>query len=712
MDEVITPPATAPLELADPTKGKEGDPTELELAKKLLDEYKVARAFDRPAHRMIARDRRYASGVATADWAVSANLLGSYIDILVAFIYARNPKTSIRPAEQTGQAAQRERQLFSQTLQIVVQRLWKDGKLKKCMKRVVRAGYSVGTGWFKAVMLFDTANDPVIEHELNDLRDNIDAVRAAEEALFDPENGSDDDPQLDREGKIRELELLIEGLTAKVEVVLRKGMAIDFVPSEQLQVWVDVRDIDDYLESCCIADEIFILKNEVLARFPRLTANDLTTATIYYQKAPQEYGARDAAGPDGPAGIELAGLDGTMATGTVASQYSTSQAYAGVNTDATGRATEYCKIIEAWDKRDNHIKTLVEGIKKWAKEPFVPQFATSRFYPYFKVDFFPVDGERFAQSLTWRLSKLQDEYGGTRSNFRLTRQRAIPATLFNSAQIEEQDMKKIVAATQDEFVGVKPRDTDIDFNKLFAPKPTPAVDVGLFDTSMIIGDMEKLSGVQEALQTSQTVDKTATQAEIEQSGFAARTTAARDCVEETLSEFARYTAELALQALTYNDVVKIAGPLAFWPEGLPIEAITSLLDIDIEAGSTGRPNTAAERDAWIQIEPMLERLIPMIIQLQGTPLGMALIEIVRETLARFDDRIDIERFLPGIANGAPGLLQPIDPVMGARGPTGAPMAPPIEGEVEPAPPGMPGSEAAAAVEVLPENPQLAPPVVV
>jgi hypothetical protein len=701
VDEVVT---TAPLELP-PTETQTPEQQASELEQKevqqLMDEYKVARAFDRPAMKQIARDRRYVSGMAGADWAVSANLLGSYIDILVAFIYARNPKVSIRPAEQAGRAAQRERQLFAKTLQIVVGRLWTDGKLKKAMKRVVRSGFSVAYGWFKAVMLFDTERDPLIEHELNDVRDNLQKIAALETKIVEDENGE----PIDRELLMKELELQIASLESQVEIVLRKGMAIDFISAEQIQVWLDVRDVDDYLEAGAMSNEIFIPFNEATEKFPRLTAENLKTATIYYQKAPVTYsegGGNDTI--EGAAqGIELGRLD---PHGEAAAQYVTSEAAAGYNSaqisDAKGKPVKFIKAVEVWDRRDTHIKTLVEGVKKWAREPFIPQFATSRFYPYFKVDFFPVDGERHAQSLTHRLSKLQDEYGGTRSSYRLTRQRSIPATIFNSGQVEEADMKKVNAAVHDEFIPLKPRDPAVDMRTLFAEKPQPRIDAALFDTSPIIGDMEKISGVQEALQTSQTVEKTATQAEIEQGGFAARTTQERDCVEETLSEFARYTAELALQALSYDDVVKIAGPLSFWPEGLPVEAITTLLDVDIEAGSTGRPNQAAEREAWTTIEPLAKELIGLIYASLGTPLQTAYTELFRETLVRFDDRIDIERFLPGITNpeeglGPGGQIMPgMDPLLAGRNPqTGLmPMALPAPPGAGPGlPSGSPGDAA-------------------
>lgn len=692
MADEITP---APLELGPPAQPNNGESTpqvEQDLVNDLTNQYKTARAFDRPALQQIAFDRRYASGLAGREAPVNANLLGSYIDILVSFLYARNPKVSARPAEQTGRAAQRERQLFAKTLQIVIQRLWLEGKLKKIMKRVVRAGLSVATGWFKAAMRFDTETDPQIESELNDVRDDLEYIQGLEDELLDPDTQS----PIDKDAKMAELELAIEGLEAKVEIVIRKTLAIDFVHSNAMVISLDVQDIDDYLQASFVGDEIFIPIKEVRGKFPRLTDEDLKAATIYYQKPPARYMGED--GFDlGAQGERIGDVD----PHGDASLYTTNENYAGQGaTQSASKPVQFVKCIELWDRRDVHIKTLIEGVKRWAKEPFTPRFATSRFYGYFKVDFFPVDGDRWPQSLTMRLQKLQDEYGSVRSSFRTTRQRSIPGTLFNAGMIESDDMDKIKNAAHDEFIPVKPRDAAIPLENLFAAKPQPEIDPMLFDTSPIIGDMEKLSGVQEALQTSQTVDKTATQAEIEQSGFAARTTSERDCVEETLGEFARYTAELALQALNYEDVRKIAGPLAVWPENLPLEYITSMLDIDIEAGSTGRPNTASERDAWIQLEPMFERMIPLVLSAPGTPLATAYLQLMRETLARFDDRLDIETFFPGIAVEDPQGLNAMLPPGGGGfmgvpgGPApGAPGAAPMPGP----PPALPAPDPEAAI---------------
>jgi hypothetical protein len=683
-------------------------------------EYDTAQAFDRNARKQYERDRRYAAGTADVTYAVDANLLGSYIDILVSYIYARDPKVSARPTEQVeikydppldpanpmaaieryqASEARRkrnaERHAFAKTMQIVVSRLWLQGKLKKCMHKVVRAGYSVAVGWFKAALLFDTKTDPQVQTAINDLRDNMQRVLAIQKRLAAAGVELDEDAPVDGEERVTletELKRQMQGLEAQVEIVLRKAMAIDFVSSEHMQVSLDVRDIDDYLEASWNANAIFLKLDDAKARFPDVTEAEWKLATKYHQREPTDY-----------TGIKGLGAEGFEADPKgEAHQYT--KAVDGVSssslatTSAGGQPVEFVKVVELWDKRNNLIKTMIEGLVRYAKEPFAPQFATSRFYPYFQVQFFPVDGDRHPQSLSWRLSKLADEYANSRSSFRLTRQRSIPGIIFNASQIDADEAKKLQSSTHGELIAITLTEPERSVSDAFAAKPISKLDPMLFDNALIIGDMEKISGVQEALQTSQTVDKTATQAEIEQGGFAARTTAARDRVEDALTELAQYTAELALQGITPQEAQQIAGPLAFWPSGMAIESITHYLSIQIEAGSTGRPNTSAEREAWVNVLPVMQGLIGLIIQARATnnePVAQVYVELLRETAARFDDRIDVDRFIPALppmlAVGAPGLAPNAQPGQPGAGGPGAPGASNQPAGAPPSGPNAPGT---------------------
>jgi hypothetical protein len=201
-----------------------------------------------------------------------------------------------------------------------------------------------------------------------------------------------------------------------------------------------------------------------------------------------------------------------------------------------------------------------------------------------------------------------------------------------------------------------------------------------------------LSGVQESLQQAVVQPKTATEAEIQQSGFAARAGSDRDAIEEMLADLAQYTTEVALQELTLDEVRRIAGPEAYWPEGMDIEDITTLVEVDIKAGTTGKPNTSAEREAWAQTLPLILDMQMKIMEARAMGnegLATVLIETLRETMNRMGDSADPERFIPEAGAPAP-MMGPgaIDPA------TGMPMAPAAGPAEEELPPGVatPGVE--------------------
>lgn len=655
-DLVVDPGST--IKLPEETQAKEA---EQKLVKKLMDEYDQARKFDKAARKQYAIDRSYAAGTADMSWAVSTNLIGSYIDILCSYLYARNPDVRCRKAERVDHVPDPDMEQFAKTVELVVSRLWKQGRLKSAARKSVRSALSVGPGWLKVVMITDKREDPQVKAALNDARDNLASIQAAQRELAEGEVD-------DKQAAMAELELKIQGLEANVEVVVRKGLAIDFCSAEDVQVWLDVRFLTDYLDAGAMSNDLYVPKSQLREMFPRLTEEEAKSACTYFQRQPKDDSARAPADTLSDRDAQQFGKEGV----------------------ADGNSVEFVKIIEVWDKRDNLIKTMIDGVKCWAKEPYPPPQPSTRFYPYFMLAFYEVDGSRHPQSLPWRLHKLQDDYSGTKSSFKKTRSRSIPGTLFNESQIDKDNATKIANSTEQELIGVKPTNPNVPLDSLFASKPVAAIDPLLYDTSSTQHDMEKISGVQEAQQGSVTQAKTATEAEIQQGGFAARTSSDRDAVEMMLDDLAQYTAEVSLSALTIQDVQRIAGPKAFWPQGMDINDLLTLVEVDIEAGSTGKPNTTAEREAWSVAMPLITAAMEKIQQARAMgnePLASAYIAILRETLARMGDRIDVEAFIPQLPSTV-------------TAPT-VPGAAPV-----PALPGMP--ELPAAVPGVPTNPAVAP----
>lgn len=646
---------------------KEAEETERKVVAKLRQEWETAREFDKRMREQFGTDRRYASGKGDKTWASDANLIGSFIDILVSFLYAKNPDVGSRAAAQVGAQPSKDNTLFAETAELVLTRLWKDARLKKAAKKCVRSVLSVGQGWFKAVAFSQTKTDPQVEGQLRDAQDSLAKLQAMEEKLNDPTCTTPED----RDVQIAEIELQIKGIQAKIEKTRRSGLHIDFVRADDMQVSLDVADISDHLEADWNSNDLYIPKMSIRDRFKRLTEEECKKATAYFQRQQQSSASSELDTDKDSDGAYTKAQNGPVMGGS--------------------KPVEFARIVEVWDKRDGMVKTFVEGIDKWAVEPYAPPQASNRFYPYFFIALFEVDGERAPQSLAQRLKKLQDEYSAARSGQRLTRERNIPGTIFNSGQISVEDAKKMEGSVHMEYIGIRPTDPNAKLGDIITAKPSANIDARMWDTGAIVNDMERISGVQEALSQGSQTAKTATEAGIQQSGFQSRTGADRDTLEDVFREFAQYTLEVALQEVTQDDAMRIAGPQAFWPYGMDVQDILTLVEVDIDAGSTGKPNLAADRESWAVILPQVQETMMVYRQLQTTDPEMSkcIRNLLRETLRRLDDRMDIDLILPpppelnpltglplapGAVPGTPGAPLPGGPATGSVDPS-TPMAP-------------------------------------
>lgn len=667
------------------------------LVKQTWTEYTDAREFDRAVRVRFAKDRRYAAGKADPRWASDANLIGSFIDILVSFLYAKNPDVSIRASKQVGMQPDKNATDFAATAELVVSRLWRDGRLKKTKKKTVRSALTVGQGWKKALMYTEKRPCPQIDKDILTQESLLQTLQAQQSEL-----GSQIDPPADTDAAKQAIQITLTGLQAKEAAQHSTGQCFDFIRAEDMQVSLDVACISDYLDADWCSNDLYILRSAAKAKFPRLTEDQLKGAANYYQKpdATKEQ-AQEMAGELGDQGAE-----GKFQKSPPSS------------TNGSSKPVEFIKVVEMWRKCQGMIVTMIDGVKCWASEPYPPPQATARFYPYFLDALFEVDGERHPQSLVERLRKLQDEYSHCRSNQRLVRERSIPGTIFDRTALTPEDARKVTDSTIQENIGIAPVVPGSPLQNVFIAKPVSAVNFELYNTAPITADMEKISGVQEALQAGVAggQPKTATEASIQQTGFASRTNADRDVIEDVLTDLAHNSVECAIQEMRPQQAQRIAGPQAFWPYGMDVQDILTLVEVDIDAGSTGKPDNAMLAQNWTTLLPMLEQLVTKTrgLQLSDPPLALSLENLMRETLKRLDDRLDLDSFipqgappppppplppLPSVSVSLKGELPPADAMaIGAQaagiplpppgGPGGLPGGPPPPG-AGPAPPGLP-----------------------
>jgi hypothetical protein len=627
--------------------------------KKWLQAIKDARDFDKNARAGYAKDRTYCRGDANCDvFDVSVNIAGTYVDILTAFLYARDPDTDVLPAPSCGPGRIEQARQLGKTLEIVIGSLWRKGKLKLAADDLVRSGLTPGIGWFKASWHNRTERDPIVEQQIADMQDNLRRVASIEQQL-----AAGDAPNPD--AMRAEYQQQLTGLEARVEVVLSRGMFFDFVRPEDIQVSTEVSSLKHYLSAPWIAHRSFKTADDAKDELP-LIADCVKNASQYFP-VKQEERPRPVAGQD-----QVTAAD--------------AEAFRSGTAGANSAQAHVC-IWEVWNIKTNTVLTFCEGLDRYARAPYAPGQATTRFYPFFQWAPVWVDGDRHPQSLIARSRTLLDEYNRIRTNYREHRRRAIPKLGFDSGAVEKAEAEKMEAGAVGEMIGLNLSGQNP--NGVLFPIQYNQIDPALYDTAVIRAELEMIWGIQEALSSTIRTAKTATEAEIQQHGTESRTGYMRDSLESMFSELAQYTAEVALQELPHDDVVVLAGPEAFWPESMGVDDLQTLVSVEIRAGSSGKPNTSARQQQWAAILPQLTQAVMQIGQLRGSsPIDVsnAFEQLVVETLDRTGDRIDPERFIPaapaqmegpgvpGMAAGAPaapaaGLPPELAQLMGQQQPS-------------------------------------------
>jgi hypothetical protein len=570
-----------------------------------------------------------------------ANLIQSTLTVVLSRIYAKNPEMS---AEPTNKA--QDLRLFCDTISRVTQVMLESAKLKQKAKATVRAAMTCSFGVVKLQYQRDLREDPIIKARIEDAQENIARIDSLLAQLEDPLTRGDE------EAKRAELQRTIEAMAKQLEVVAAEGLVIDRVRTERLIVDPAVEDIWEYESADWLVEEIPMRRSKAMGLFKGF---DLTGANTY------------KVGTDASA---KADVDRPR-------MYSAGE--------ASGDPDPIVLVHECWSKVDNTIYTLVEGCnKQFARKPYSPPFAGERWYPYFLLPFQSVDGEFVAQSLVDLTERLQVEHNETRDKYAELRSKIRPYFIA-SGELKDKDIKVMVHPELGEMVVVDTQGAPI--GQMVQVAPQLQIDPQLFDTAAIRQDWELVSGLQDAARSIVVQSKTATEAAISDQALAARVSEFRDQVEDFLTEMAQYASELCLLAMTDAQVETImgkhqqveetvAGPLGpmvvpktipayVWPAERRPETVFNLVQMKIRAGSTSAPNKLQMQENWSKAVPLIEKAIMAIRAIEGAGGdASAERELVRETIARFDESIDVDRFLPPKPMAAPMAAAPGLPVPG------------------------------------------------
>ena len=321
-----------------------------------------------------------------------------------------------------------------------------------------------------------------------------------------------------------------------------------------------------------------------------------------------------------------------------------------------------------WDGDSQTVYTFAKGARSYAREPYCPEWTGERWYPFFALWFNDVDGSLDPISDVETQIDLQAEYAHLRSKIKDTRDKQKTTMVGRKAgDMQATDIERINASEGVDivFIGGNP---DVPISQDLQQAPSPQLNLQLFDPAMIMRDSEMALRSGDAARGYINKAKTATEAEIMNMGLQSFTAERQDTVEDMLTDMAKYALEILLLSYSDSDVKQVVGASAFWQQ-MPIDAVFKYLSLNIRAGSMSKPNKFKDREQWMQLLPVLQQGVQQIAQFvaQGQQ-GMAdaAKHLLEETLTRFDERIDLNQFIPQIDVQAQQMQAQMQTVQGGQ----------------------------------------------
>jgi hypothetical protein len=543
---------------------------------------------------------------------IKGNIIHATLQGLLPYIYSQNPEIKIRPGANVDPQGPQYRvaDLFAETVEIVLNESLKKAGLKRIAKQVLRSCMTSKIGIIKVTYQRDYYKDPLISRQFNDAQDSLARIQEDIRRLQDSGSYEGDKDEL-----VEEITMTMNALSQQVEVMHREGLNLGFVRPEDFRMDTALDTLQDYDAARWIANVTWMTPSDVRERF-QLSQEEVDKYTLY---------RRTASG--------------------IPNRLNKDQPYSTSDMEDVNLAIA---VWEYWDKTTQTVYTWCDGSDKWCKDPFVPARMGDRFFPYFILGLNWIDGEEWPVSETELLMNLQDEYNTVRTQLAKHRELSAPFFVADASRVNQEDIEIFSNAAIGDIAMINA--AGLGVNQVFQPATAPPMNPVVYDTSPIRTDMEWISGLGDAQRGGIMRAKTATEANIQQQGLATRVQEKLDATEDWLRDVSHFAIEILLQEVKPQKAQEIAGPQAFWPL-LNKQMLYDSIHVNIVAGSMGMPNENDERMRWIELMPIIMQNIQMVQMMRQSGLPDQFnpyVQLLEETFKRFDERIDIAKFLPPV----------------------------------------------------------------
>jgi len=472
---------------------------------------------------------------------------------------------------------------------------------KSQMKALVRRVVTTGVGFVKIGFQREMDRMPEISNRIYDLQMQIDHLSRIASEAADGEIQKDD-PQ------IEELRLSLEALLSEPMVTIREGLSFDFPESDAVIVDPKCRQIRGFVGANWIAHEMYVSPEDI--------------KEIYGVDIKNQFRSYDM-------------------KGRLMSDRSNYERASFTEIDINENEG-LVLLFEVFDIKSGLQLCIADGYDDFLREPSSPDVKVETFWPIYPLVFNEVEHKDhlYPPSDIKLLMPMQNEYNRARQALREHRRANRPKYATPAGMLEDTDKEKLATHPANAVLELQALAAGQKVNDVIQPVQQIGIDPNLYEVKTLFDDVQLVVGAQES--TFGGVSKaTATETSIAESARMSSLGANVDELDSFMSEVARGAGQIMLHEMSIDEVRKIVGQGAVWPE-MTREDIMNEVFLEIEAGSTGKPNRAAEL-------ANIERIMPFLLQIPGIdPIWLA-----KELLKRLDDKLDVSQ---AIADKIPSIV--------------------------------------------------------
>lgn len=595
------------------------DPAVEQSVKKWQKKIQASKKFFEKDFKRMREDMMIARQGASKDWIESGNytvpIINQYLNQAVASLYARNPTATAEKRKRldyklwdgkpdTAMAAlqssmagdpnalamvmdieqgRQKSELLTKigrTLEILFDYFANEQKprLKPSMKSFVRRAKTCGVAYL--MLGFQREYAELSPDETAQLEDSRNKLGELQRRMQDYVDGELLDCDKDEEF---ELQTLIRDLENKQSVILREGPKFMFPRATEIIVDPRCTQLMGFIGAGWIAREFHKSPDEI----KKLYNIDIGKSYTSYKQNGKG---------------ELA------------------EYHRNADSDDDGKKSKDSGLACLWEVYNKELQqtfTIIDGYPDFAVAPKEPDYWMEGFWPTFAITFNDCESETdlYPLSDAHMLKHVQAEYNRSREYRRLHREANKPKYAAVKGRLSESDKDKLSNAPAHaviEFESLGQGEKVADLVQRFESVP---IDPALYETNSEMEDTLRIVGAQEA-NLGGVSGATATESSIAEGSRMSTLSSNVDDLDEFLTDVFGALGQLLIMELSPETVTEIVGDGAVWPE-MDRESVAKQIMLKVRAGSSGRPNKAAEL-------ANMERGMPYLLQLPGVnpyPLG-------------------------------------------------------------------------------------------